>query len=106
MNSKVISKKYLTSEYSNYLKKAKYFVAKNKFETALICASYCAYVASTYPFREEFCDDELESVLNDISLNLAICKGTTKIENRYVFYDSHFVDTAGLTQQYIRFELC
>jgi hypothetical protein len=99
----MITKLFLQKEYDYFKKKAYRYVEKNKFEDALICISYCAFIAYSFPFLDNFCDDNLELILNEISLKELSKNHINGTKNKYVFYDAHFVDTAGLTQQYLRY---
>ncbi len=69
-----------------------------------LCLKYLQAVAYTnYTFYQGYKDDEIENILNKLSLKLKQQPFKMFVkENRCVFYDSFSLNNKGLTQQYLR----
>lgn len=103
-----LSQEILTKEYLTYKKKANDAYNSRKFEDSLSYIEYCARLAQAYPIIYEFVDEELEQLLNDISIKIQnIPKNEVNYDKvkstRIVFYNGQIVNSGGITEQYLDF---
>lgn len=91
----------IKSVYTNIKMLAKSAFEKNNFEEAIKHIESAAEIA--YMFNWIYSDNELESLLSNISFKIINRrKEIIPINNRIVLYDVFALDNRGLTQQYLR----
>ena len=96
-----LNRKFLEEEYLNAKNEGIFYYDNKKFNHALNFLEYAAQIAWSYPILNDFCDDELESYLDNIANTCfkSIC--SDKNFKRIVFYNGQIVDFGALTEQYL-----
>ncbi|SMC43593.1 hypothetical protein SAMN02746065_10283 [Desulfocicer vacuolatum DSM 3385] len=99
-----LNKNFLNKEYSFYKKKAYECFEKDKFEKSLLCVAFCAFIAWKYPILYNFCDDDLEKILEELSKEIVFHRNINikpVKPNKVIFYNSQIIDSGALTEQYL-----
>lgn len=96
-----MDKQFLITEYNKSVADAwiETFTKKN-LKKAIDFCQYAGYLAWTFPFLENFCDEKLENIISAISKKFDPIEYVPQ-NNRIVFYNSQIIDNGALTEQYL-----
>ena len=101
-----INENSIRIEYNKYKDKAKVSLEKKELNKALNYCEYIALIARGAPISEDFCDLDVEKILEEIGKELIpkneIPNSKGK-ENRIIFYTTEIIDRGALTEQYLNF---
>ena len=102
MKIQSLGRDFLVKEYAFYKQKAFDSYERKKINECLRYIEYCGLIAWFYPILEKFCDDELESLLIKLSVEIhQKVSQTNKSKDRIIFYNSQIIDSGALTEQYL-----
>lgn len=94
----------LINDYNYYKRKAFKSYKEGSLKESLKCISYCGSVAWFAPINTQYCDIELETLIQKISKRKKTDNASLgKKENRIVFYNSQLIDSGALTEQYLNY---
>lgn len=89
-------------DYNKIKQLAWYCVKYGDIEKALKLIVVASRIAYEYNFQEKFCDEELESIVANITQDIIPeASIINSYQNRIVFYDYFAIQNRGLTEQYI-----
>lgn len=103
-----LNKEILLEEYTLFKDKAKFAFQKDRINKSLILASYCAYIAWSYPILYNFVDEDLEQLLEKLSERIIERDKSLKYsgycsKKRVVLYCGQLIDDGALTEQYLHY---
>ena len=96
-----LNRKFLEEEYDSAKKEGIFCYGNKKFNHALTFFEFAAQIAWSYPILPDFCDDELETYLDDIANTCFKTIYSEKKTRRIVFYNGQILDFGALTEQYL-----
>ena len=103
-----LTKEILLQEYQLFKSKAKLAFEKDSINNSLTLASYCAYIAWSYPILYNFVDEDLEQLLGKLAESIVgthnyLEKPADHSKNKVVLYCGQLIDDGALTEQYLHY---
>ena len=98
-----LNKEIIISDFNKYKKLGKEFSERGKYNQALNLLQYSSLLAWKFPFKNEFCDLEIENYLIDIGNKIIGDITFNGKNNKVVFYNTQIIDRGALTQQYLNY---